>query len=85
MANSYPNGSTLVLGRPHIDEGPELRHRLERRRGQRRSLVHRHQGIWGSQGAVDVIDDNGVDTRIDDAIHMAVNYFSHLPIEVLTD
>ena len=37
------------------------------------------------KGAVDVIDDNGADTGIDDAIYMAVNYFSHLGIEVLTD
>ena len=71
--------------RPHMDEGPELRHRLERRRGQRRSLFIGTKAYGVHKGAVDVIGDNGVDTGIDDAIHMAVNYFSHLPIEVLTD
>lgn len=41
---------------------------------------------YGShRGIVDVIDDNGADTGVDDAIYMAVNYFSNLGIEVLTD
>ena len=37
------------------------------------------------KGAIPIFDDNGVYTGKDDAVYMAVNYFSHLGIEVLTE
>ena len=68
--------------------GADRRHITSTTNGARYNAPHdicEGQGADGPhEGSVAAID-NGADTGIDDAICVAVNYFSHLEIEVLTN